>query len=195
LRALQFLFATLQFDESDFYGRVGRELRRLGHSVAHVTYSRRAARKLARAGPAYCLPDEMRDVDAGVSAREVARRYGLSSLHDVYRTDIACRGHDEEWCVERTRRHYLALERVFDAVRPDIVVPEVGTESMRTAAHHIGQARGARVWFLFFTIFPRPLRLYEDTMHAPIVPAGEVRELSDGERAEVQRFAAEFTAA
>src|SRR3712207_7450105 len=44
-----------------------------------------------------------------------------------------------------------------------------GSETMRTAAHAVALRREAQVLFLFYTIFPRPLRLYRDTMHAPIV--------------------------
>jgi Capsule polysaccharide biosynthesis protein len=50
------------------------------------------------------------------------------------------------------------------------------------------------VLFVFYTIFPNPLRLYEGTMHAGIVSPEEVRELSDAERSEVERFIADFTA-
>ncbi len=39
---MKFLFATLQYVESDFYGRVGRAWA-AGHEVTHLTYSRRAA--------------------------------------------------------------------------------------------------------------------------------------------------------
>ena len=40
------------------------------------------------------------------------------TLRDVYRTDWACNGRSEEWCVERTVRHFLALERMFDELGP-----------------------------------------------------------------------------
>ena len=42
---MRFLFTTLQTYESDFYGRVGDELERLGHDVEHLAVSRRAARR------------------------------------------------------------------------------------------------------------------------------------------------------
>jgi hypothetical protein len=48
------------------------------------------------------------------------------------------------------------------------------------------------VLFLLYTIFPRPLRLYVDTLDAPIVDPGELRELSERERAEVDRFVTAF---
>jgi hypothetical protein len=190
---MRFLFCTLQFDESDFYGRVGRELERGDHEVAHVAFSRRSARRLG----GHCLPDVMArlgPLDVEAEAARIERTYETPSLRDVYRTDPPCRGRSERWCVERTVRHFVALERIFDEVRPDVLVPEVGSETMRTAAHLIGLQRGVRVLFVFYTIFHNPLRLYEDTMHAGIVPLEEVRELSDAERKEVERFIADFTA-
>jgi hypothetical protein len=195
---VRFLFTTLQFIESHFYGRVGAELERRGHEVAHVAYSRRSAEALRRRNfRAYCLPELMAGIDPSVAIERHAERieqdYDTPTLRDVYRTDVACDGRSEEWCVERTVRHFLALERVFDEVRPEVVVPEVGSETMRTAAHLIGIERSATVLFLFYTIFPRPLRLYANTMHAPIVPAEDVRELTPEERDEVEAFIAEFT--
>jgi hypothetical protein len=190
---MRFLFCTLQFDESDFYGRVGRELRSRGHEVFHVAFSRRSARKLG----GVCLPDAMSrlgPLDVEAEATRIEHTYDTPSLRDVYRTDWPLRGRSERHCIERTVRHFVALERVFDEVRPDVLVPEVGSETMRTAAHLIGLRRNVRVLFVFYTIFPNPLRLYEDTMHAGIVAPEEVRELSDSERAEVERFIADFTA-
>jgi hypothetical protein len=190
---MRFLFCTLQFDESDFYGRVGRDLTRRGHEVFHIAFSRRSARRLG----GWCLPDAMArlgplDVDA--EAARIERTYDTPSLRDVYRTDWPLRGRSERFCIERTVRHFVALERLFDEARPDVLVPEVGSETMRTAAHLIGLARGVRVLFVFYTIFPNPLRLYEDTMHAGIVAPEEVRELSESERTEVERFISDFTA-
>lgn len=189
---MRFLFCTLQFDESDFYGRVGRDLERRGHSVAHVAFSRRSARRLGGT----CLPEAMGrlgPLDIEAETARIERTYDTPSLRDVYRTDWPLKGRSERYCVERTVRHFVALERLFDEVRPDVLVPEVGSETMRTAAHLIGLHRGVRVLFVFYTIFPNPLRLYEDTMHAGIVAPEEVRELSDDERAEVEGFIAEFT--
>ncbi len=195
---MRFLFTTLQFIESEFYGRVGAQLESQGHQVAHVAYSRRAADMLRRRGfRAYCLRELMDDlgpVEIARHAERIERSYDTPTLRDVYRTDIACDGRSEDWCVERTVRHFLALERVFDEVSPEVVVPEVGSETMRTAAHLIGLDRDLTVLFLFYTIFPNPLRLYANTMHAPIVPREEVRELAPDERAEVEGFIAEFTA-
>jgi hypothetical protein len=108
----------------------------------------------------------------------------------VYRADWACNGQSEAWCVDRTVRTFRALERIFDDVRPDVLVPEVGNETIRVAAHQIGLRRGIPVLFLLYTIFPDPLRLYVDTLHAPIATQDEVRELSDEERRRWRLFAA-----
>jgi hypothetical protein len=196
---VRFLFTTLQFIESEFYGRVGAGLEGRGHEVAHVAFSRRSADVLRERGfRTYCLPELMAEIgppaDVERQAERIEREYETPTLRDVYRTDVACDGRSEDWCVARTVRHFLAMERVFDEVTPEVVVPEVGSETMRTAAHLIGLERGATVLFLFYTIFPRPLRLYANTMHSPIVPADEVRELTPEERDEVEEFIAEFTA-
>jgi hypothetical protein len=195
---VRFLFTTLQFIESEFYGRVGAELQRRGHEVAHVTFSRRSAELLRRRGfVAECLPETMAALggvaDLQGQVERIEREYETPTLRDIYRTDVACAGRLESSCVERTVRHFLALERVCNEVQPDVVVPEVGSETMRTAAHLIGLRRGATVLFLFYTLFPRPLRLYVNTMHAPIVPDEDVRELSAAEREEVEAFIREFT--
>ncbi len=47
--------------------------------------------------------------------------------------------------------------------------------------------------FLLYTIFPNPLRLSVDTLHAPIVEQDELRELSPEEREEVEAFRRAFT--
>ncbi|WP_028062448.1 capsular polysaccharide export protein, LipB/KpsS family [Solirubrobacter soli] len=197
---MRFLFTTLQFRESDFYGRVGAELTRRGHDVAHVVYSRRGAEALRRTGvKAECLTDRMAALgpiaDPEGEGRRIVERYGLPTLRDVWKTDWPCNGKSDAYCVERTVRHFLALEAIFDELGPDVVVPEVGSETMRTATHEIALARGVQVLFLFYTIFANPLRLYRNTMHAPIVGADELRALSDAERAEVDAFTARFTAA
>ncbi len=197
---MRFLFTTLQFRESDFYGRAGAELARRGHEVAHVTFSRRAAAALRRKGfRAECLPDRMAALgaiaDPEREGRAIVARYGLPTLRDVWKTDRPCDGKADAWCLERTVRHFRALEAIFDELQPEVVVPEVGSETMRTATHEIALDRGAEVLFLFYTIFPDPLRLYRNTMHAPIVSEEEVRELRPEERAEVERFIARFTAA
>jgi hypothetical protein len=197
---VRFLFTTLQYIESDFYGRVGRELERLGHEVVHATYSRRAAKVLRRHGSqAHSLPElmftpELSDPRLEGEAARIVDHYGLPTLRDVYRADWACDGRPEGWCVRRTVEHFLALERLFARAEPDVVVPEVGAETMRTAAHLIGLARRVPVLFLFYTIFPRSLRLYVDNMQAPIVAPEEIRELTPSERAEVEGFITDFKA-
>jgi hypothetical protein len=195
---MRFLFTTLQFAESDFYARVSEELRRLGHEVAHLAVSRRAASALARRGfRSYCLSELTvapgPDLDLAAETRRIEARYATPSLRDVYRCDPACRGRAEEWCVERTVRHFLALEKVIDEVAPDVIVPEVGRETMREAAYLVGIERGATVLFMLNSIFPRPLRLYANTYQGPMVAPEEVRELTPDERAEVEAFVDGFT--
>jgi hypothetical protein len=195
---VKFLFTTLQDPESDFYGRVGAGLAQKGHEVVHVTFSRLAARSLRKRGfRAFCLPDEMAALGEGVDvdghAIRIERQYDTPTIRDVYKTDFPGYRRSEEWNVERTVRHFLALERIIDEVRPDIVVPEVGSETMRTATHLIALERRITVLFLFYTIFPNPLRLYVNTLHAPIVGESEVRELEPGERAEIEGFIERFS--
>jgi len=195
---VRFLFTTLQTYESDFYGRVGAELAQLGHDISHVTVSCASARELRERGfDAVCLPDVVAGLPPAELAAEVARieaTYEIPHIRDVYRGDWPCEGRPEEWCVRRTVAHFRALERVFDDVGPDVLVPEVGNETIRVASHLIGLARGIPVLFLFYTIFPNPLRLYVDTLHAPIVPQDEVRELTPAEREEVEAFRRDFLA-
>lgn len=194
---MRFLFITLQTYESDFYGRVGAELARRGHEVAHVTISRASARELREQGfEARALPDAIAQLPPADVDAEVARiesTYEMPHIRDVYRADWPCTGRPERVCVERTVAHFRALERVFAEVRPDVLVPEVGNETIRIAAHLIALERRIPVLFLLYTIFPNPLRLYVDTLHAPIVPQEEVRELSAEEREELEAFRREFT--
>lgn len=197
---MRFLVLTLFGGaESRFYGQVTEELRRHGHECSHVTWSPRAARMLRRRGfGSYAMPDEIDralppGTDVEAEGRRIVETYGLRSLRDVYRTDPPCVGRPEAWCVERTVRHFLAMERILDEVRPDVVVPEVGSETMRTAAHMVAVQRGIDVLFLFYTIFDNPLRLYANTMHAPIAPLEDLRPLQDAEREEVETFIRRFT--
>jgi hypothetical protein len=189
---LRFLFTTIQFLESVGWGRVGAELASRGHEVAHVAVSRRSAESLRETGAAaYVLPERLRalgDVDVPAEAKRIEAQYPITSLRSVYLSDPASRGREESWLVDRTVRHFLALEQVFDEVQPDVVIPEVGSETMRTAAHLIALDRGVTTLFVFLTIFPRPLRLYIDTPHAPLVDRDEVRALEPAERAEVEAF-------
>jgi hypothetical protein len=194
---VRFLFSTIQGFESDFYGRVGRGLVERGHEVAHVTYSRRAARRLRERGAAAeSAVDRMAalgELDVGAESRRIERRYSLASIREAYWTDPVCERRSERWCIDRTVRHFLALEQLFDEVEPEVLVPEVGCELLRTVAHLVALDRGVPTFFLFYTIFPEPLRLYVDTMHAPIVPHDDLRPLTALERAEVERFIREFT--
>jgi hypothetical protein len=195
---MRFLFTTLQTYESDFYGRVGAELARRGHEVAHVTVSRAAARKLREAGfEAVCLPDVMTAVgepaELAAETLRIEDEYELPSIRELYRTDRPCDGKPEEWSIRRTVRHVRALEQIFDDLRPDVLVPEVGNETIRVASHLIALRRRIPVLFLLYTIFPNPLRLYVDTLHAPIVAADELRELSPPERGELDEFRRSFT--
>jgi Capsule polysaccharide biosynthesis protein len=189
---VRFLFTTIQFVESVGWGRVGSELLARGHDVAHLAVSRRSAALLRDTGAAaYVLPERLRAVGEIDVAREVTRiekQYSIPSLRSVYLTDPASRGRDERWLVDRTVRHFLALEQLFDETRPDVLVPDVGSETMRTAAHLIALDRGVTTLFVFLTIFPRPLRLYIDTPHARLVAPEEVRPLEPAERAEVEEF-------
>jgi len=191
---VRFLFTTLQFQESEFYARVGAQLEALGHDVEHVMFSRRSARALG----ARCLAGELAAVDGATDweaeGRRIAATYEIPTLRDVYKTDWPVDATDEPAAVQRTVRHFLALERIFDELRPDVVVPEVGSETMRTATHLIAMRRGIGVLFLFYTLFPRPLRLYRDTMHAPIVSPEDLRDLTPDERDHVESFIADFTA-
>src|SRR5947199_2128957 len=96
-RPLRFLFVTLGHVESDFYGRVGGSLHKAGHEVAHVTFSRHAARRLARKGQtAWCLPDRMLelgpDIDVPAQVERIVDQYDLPTFRDIYRTDFVCDG-------------------------------------------------------------------------------------------------------
>jgi len=198
---VRILFTTLQFKESEFYGRVAAELRSRGHDAAHVAFSRHAAGGLRRQSfRAWCLADALAELpklspaEIEHEADRIVDRYDTPTLRDIYRTDWPCDGMSEAQSVERTVRHFLALERVFDEWQPDVLVPELGSETMRTAAHLIAKERGIGTLYLFYTPFPRPVRLYWDSLHAPIVPLDEVRGLEPAERAEVEAFIDRFTA-
>jgi len=189
---VRFLFTTIQFVESVGWGRVGSELLSRGHDVAHVAVSRRSAAALRDTGAAaHVLPDRLRalgEVDVAREAMRIEEQYPITSLRSVYLADPVSRRRSEAWLVDRTVRYFLALEQLFDEVRPDVLVPDVGSETMRTAAHLIALDRGVTTLFVFLTIFPRPLRLYIDTPHAPLVAPEEVRPLEPAERDEVEEF-------
>lgn len=194
---MRFLLTSLITYESEFYGAVGRELGRRGHEVTHVTVSRQAARLLReKSADARCLWDVSAELGEPASVpAEVARiesAYPIPHLRDVYRHDRACAGRGEEWCIRRTVAHFRVLERIFDEVRPDVVLPEVGNETIRIVAHLIALERGVPALFLLHTIFPNPLRLYVDTLHAPIAPPDALRELTPEEVEEVEEFRRSF---
>ena len=195
---MRFLFTTIQFVESDFYARVSEHLRDdHGHEVFHVAISRRSAAEMRRRGlEVRCLPDEMEalgDVDVAAEVARIEATYDIPSLRDVYLADSACSGRPEAWCLERAVRTFCVLEQAFEAVRPDVLVPEVGSETMRSVAQLVAEQRGVDFMMLFYTIFPRPLRLFVNTAHAPIVDQAELRELDDAERREVEAFIARYT--
>ena len=197
---MRFLLTTLQSYESEFYGVVGQELERRGHEVTHVTVSRQAARLLRERGvDARCIGDAIEEVGEPTSLDDEVRRiessYPIPHLRDVYRADWPCRGRSEAWCIRRTVAHFRALERIFDDVRPDIALPEVGNETIRIATHLVARSRGVPVLFVLHTIFPNPLRVYLNTLHEPIAHVEELRELSTAEREAVEAFRRSFAAA
>ena len=162
-----------------------------------VTTSPAAARKLRRRLRTHCMSDLVADVSLdGPLADEVGRIeavYDTPTLRDVYRTDWPCHGRSEAWCLDRTVRHFRAMEGVFDRESPNAVFLDVGGETLRTVAHLVAKRRGVTSLFPFYTIFPQPLRLYADSMHAPIVTADEILPLSNGDRAAVEPLIADFT--
>jgi Capsule polysaccharide biosynthesis protein len=196
---MRFLFTTLQTYESDFYGRVGRELERRGHETAHVSVSREAARLLRESGlDARCLMDAIAALPEPASlSEEVARieaTYPIPHIRDVYYADRATDGLSEDAAARRTVDHVRAIEQLVDDVAPDVLVPEVGNETVRVASHLFGLERGIPVLFLLYTIFPNPLRLTVDTLHAPIVAPEELRPLDPEEEAAVEAFREAFLA-
>ena len=197
---MRFLLSHLMTYESEFYGAVGRELERRGHEAKHVSVSRQSTRLLCeQGGDAYCLADVIEELGEPVSLNDEALRieqmYPIPHLRSVYLNDWACRGHSEEWCIRRTVNHFRALEHLFDRVEPDIALPEVGNETIRIVLHLVAVSRGVPALFILHTIFPMPLRVYVDTLHAPIAPLEDLRPLTPAERDEVESFRASFTRA
>jgi hypothetical protein len=195
---MRFLITSLQTYESQFYGVVGRELAQRGHSVVHVTESRRSAKELREQGvDARSIQEVIAELGELPSVADEVRRiegtYPIPHLRDVYRNDKACAGRAEEWCIGRTVDRFRALERVVDEAPPDVALPEVGNETIRIAAQLVANQRGIPAFFILHTIFPNPLRVYVDTLHAPIAPIEELRELSPEERREVEAFRVSFT--
>src|SRR5207244_1478237 len=83
-RRMKFLFTTLQTYESDFYGRVGAELARRGHDVAHLTVSRRAARLLGGRS-VHDVIAELPAADPWEEAARIEAEYGLPAIRDADR--------------------------------------------------------------------------------------------------------------
>ena len=83
---------------------------------------------------------------------------------------------------------------MLDELQPDVLVPEVGNETIRIAAQHVALDRDIPVLFLLYTIFPRPLRIEIDDVRTRLVDHGEPRELHPDELAELDAFSAEFRA-
>jgi hypothetical protein len=190
---VRFLFVTIQGFESAFYGRVGAHMRERGHQVEHLVVSTRAARRLrARGERARSLAEILATLPPAApdEARRIAERYGLDSAADLARADPVASVRTERDAVAVVR----AVEAAFEDARPDVVVPEVGRETVRLAAHAVARDRGVRTFFLFYTIFPRPLRLYVDELQGPIVPLEKVRELQPDERRSVAAFREAFLA-
>ena len=124
--------------------RVGAELERRGHESAHVSVSREAARLLRERGlEARCLLDCRMDEPADLEAevRRIEATYPIPHIREVYYADRVNAGKPEEWAIRRTVRHFRALERLVDELRPDVLVPEVGNETIRVVAHLIGLQR------------------------------------------------------
>ncbi len=197
---MRFLITSLQTYESEFYGVVGRELERRGHSVVHLTESPRAASELRSHGvDGRSVQDVIAELAAPVDLEQQVRRieatYPIPHLRDVYRNDKACQGQPEEWCVRRTVDRFRALERIVAETKPDVALPEVGNETIRIVAHLVANAHSIPVLFILHTIFPNPLRVYVDTLDAKIAPPGELRELTPEEQREVEAFRASFTQA
>ena len=197
---MRFLITSLQTYESEFYGVVGRELERRGHSVVHLTESPRAAKELRSRGvDARAIQDVIAElaapVDLEAQVRRIEATYPIPHLRDVYRNDKACAGQPEEWCVRRTVDRFRALERIVAETEPDVALPEIGNETIRIVAHLVANAHSIPVLFILHTIFPNPLRVYVDTLDAKIAPPEELRELTPEERREVEAFRASFTQA
>ena len=190
---MRFLFTTLQFIETDFYGRVSRELERMGHECVHAVFSRQGAEDLRSEGlTAWCLTDLMeqagRDLDVPAEVARIESTYDIPAIRRVHLTDPPVRNRPEAELTERSVRHFLALERVFDEAKPDVLVPEVGRETMRHVATLIAQRRDITYFYFYLTIFPNSLLLFPNHRYGPIMPPDEVRELSAEERDEVEAF-------
>jgi hypothetical protein len=190
---MRYLFTTLQFIETDFYGRVSRELERMGHECVHAVFSRQGAEHLRSQGfTAWCLPDLLedagRDLDVPAEVARIESAYDIPSIRRVHLTDPPVRHRPEAELTERSVRHFRALERVFDEAKPEVLVPEVGRETMRQVATLIAEARGITYFYFYLTIFPNSLLLFANRPYGPIIDPNELRELTPEERDEVEAF-------
>ena len=137
------------------------------------------------------LADELPEWDVASEHRRIELQYGLGSIRELYSADPDLP--TGPTVVRAAHRAGRAGARAgVDEFQPDVVVPEVGRETPRLAAHELARARGIPTFFLFYTIFPNPLRLYVDTMHAPVVPPESLRPLAPDEQREVDEFRNEF---
>ena len=119
---MRFLFTTLQDLETEFYGRVGRQLERLGHEVAHVTWSAPDAAALRDKGHrTWCLPEAM----DGARRWDRHRRRGRPDRAAVRHADdprhlqdglAVLRASRRSGASQRTVRHFLALEQIYRRV-------------------------------------------------------------------------------
>src|SRR6188474_1169895 len=135
---MRLLFVSIQSFESDFYGSVGEHLAARGHDVAHVTYSRRAARLLEARGLRACSVRALLDPgDAEIAGIE--SRYGSEALRKAERIDRPSIRHGDAWARPRTLAHVRVLEDLFEGVRPDVLVSEPGSELLRSLAHQVAR--------------------------------------------------------
>ena len=190
---MRFLFTTLQFAETDFYGRVSSELEQMGHECVHAVFSRQGAEQLRADGfTTWCVADLIeeagRDLEVAAEVERIEAGYDIPAIRRVHLTDPPVRNRPEAELTERSVRHFRALERVFDEAQPDVLVPEVGRETMRQVATLIAEARGVTYFYFYLTIFPNSLLLFANHAYGPIMDAEEVRELSADERQEVGAF-------
>jgi hypothetical protein len=190
---MNLLIASNHFAEDDFYRRLSAELAQRGHTATHVVASHPAAEAVRKAGfAAYALPDLMQrlgPLDQEAELARIERTYATATLRDVYITDPAANhGESERTDVERTIRQFLAMERIFDEVRPQFVIPDMTRASLPIVAHLIGLERKATVLWVMHSIFKGRMRVYANTYHAPAFPPEDVRELEPEERAEIEHF-------
>ena len=120
---------------------------RAGTTSAHVTRLARGRPAAARARHRRALPARRRSPRS--ASRTSSRTRSGADRGDLRRCRTSATstaptgpatGTPEAWCVRRTVRTSARSSGVFDDVRPDVLVPEVGNETIRVAAHLIGLA-------------------------------------------------------